>query len=72
MKAIRVIAIIAGALFILVGVLWVLQGTSVVNQGFMAGQNRWTLIGSIVAVVGLALIIIGSLRGKGRRGTPAA
>jgi hypothetical protein len=68
----RVVSIVVGALFLLVGAVWVLQGTDVLTQGFMAGQTRWTAIGSVVGIVGLALILLGSIRRRGRRGTPTA
>ena len=67
----RIIIIVTGVLFVLVGVLWVLQGTSVVTQGFMSGQSRWTAIGSVVGIVGLVLIVLGSIRWKGKPGTPS-
>lgn len=70
--AFRIITIVVGVLFLLVGAVWVLQGTDVLTQGFMAGQSRWTGIGSVVGVVGILLILLGSLRRKGKHGTPAA
>lgn len=56
--------IIIGALLILIGGVWMLQGTHVLTQGAMAGDMKWTLIGGILAVVGIALLVIGILRKK--------
>jgi hypothetical protein len=64
MNALRIIAIVVGALALLTGVVWVLQGIRVLNQGFMAGETRWTVIGSITAAAGLALIVAGGVRGR--------
>ncbi len=70
MKAVRVIAIIVGVLLFLMGTVWVLQGAGVLNQGFMAGHRRWIVIGSGVDVVGVVLVLLGSLR-RGKRGAAA-
>ena len=67
----RVVSIVVGILFLFTGVVWILQGTNVLTQGFMAGQSRWTGIGSAVVVIGVILIILGSIRRKGKPGTPA-
>ena len=61
--------IIVGALLILIGAVWVLQGTNVLTQGAMAGHMKWTLIGGILAAVGIVLLLIGILRKKAIRKT---
>jgi multisubunit Na+/H+ antiporter MnhG subunit len=68
----RIVSIVVGVLFLFTGVVWILQGTDVLTQGFMAGQSRWTGIGSAVVVVGVILILLGSIKRKGRPGSPAA
>jgi uncharacterized membrane protein YdcZ (DUF606 family) len=55
-------------LLILVGVVWMLQGTNVLTQGVMAGHMRWTFIGGILAVVGIALVVLGAMRRKAKGG----
>jgi hypothetical protein len=62
------VLIIAGVLLFLLGGVWVLQGTYVLTQGVMAGDMKWTVIGGILAVAGIALVVIGALR---RKSTPA-
>jgi uncharacterized integral membrane protein len=64
----RWVLIIVGVLFILVGLVWVLQGTNVLTQGVMAGHGQWTVIGGILAAVGVVLIVLGAAR---RRATGA-
>jgi hypothetical protein len=44
-----------------------LQGVGLIGGSFMSRQLLWTVIGAVVAVVGLALVY----RGLGRRATPA-
>jgi vacuolar-type H+-ATPase subunit I/STV1 len=56
--------IIVGALLIIVGTGWMLQGTNVLTQGAMAGHVQWTVIGGILAVVGIVLVVLGARRRK--------
>ncbi len=53
---------IIGVVLVLLGGFWILQGTNVIPIGFMAGQSQWTIIGAIVAVVGVGLIVFGNRR----------
>lgn len=55
--AIRVLGVIV-ALF---GLLWALQGFGVVGGSPMSNTTTWSIIGPIVAVIGIALAI-GALR----------
>jgi hypothetical protein len=52
-----------GVLLVLVGVLWTLQGLDVVGGSGMSGQTLWAVIGPIVALVGVALVVLG-IRGR--------
>ena len=61
--------IVIGALLILVGGVWVLQGTNILTQGAMAGHMKWTLIGAILAVVGIVLLVIGIAKKRTIRAT---
>lgn len=51
-----------GVLAIVLGGLWTLQGLDVVENSMMSGVNAWAVIGPIVAVAGLALVVIGVRR----------
>jgi hypothetical protein len=62
--------LILGVLAILVGAVWTLQGLNVLKGSAMSGGTMWTIIGIIVAVVGLALVGIGA--GVGRKRAPTA
>jgi len=64
------VRVVGGALLFLVGLVWVLQGTGATGAtGGMNGQSEWTLIGMVVAVVGLVLLAGGirKLRAANRR-----
>jgi hypothetical protein len=61
------ILIILGSLLVLTGGIWVLQGTNVLTQGEMAGHMKWTLIGGVLAAVGIVLVVLGALRRKTAR-----
>ncbi len=58
------VLIVLGILLFLVGGVWILQGLNVFTQGAMAGKSQWTLIGSIVAAVGIIIEVIGATRRK--------
>lgn len=62
--------LILGVLAILVGAVWTLQGLNVLKGSVMSGGTMWTIIGLILAVVGLALLGIGV--GVGRKRAPTA
>ena len=62
--------LILGVLAVLVGAVWTLQGLNVLKGSAMSGGTMWTIIGIIVAIVGLALVGIGA--GVGRKRAPTA
>ena len=43
----------------LAGVVWTLQGLGYVGGSFMSGATVWAVIGPVVALAGLALIVLG-------------
>ena len=48
-----------GLLGVVLGALWTAQGLDLVGGSVMSGVTIWAIIGPIVAVVGLALIVLG-------------
>ena len=58
----RWVWIIVGVLALGTGVLWTLQGLNIIKGSVMTGQSIYVIIGPIVALVGLALLIIGLRR----------
>jgi hypothetical protein len=64
------VSVVIGVLLVLAGVVWGLQGFDVLGGSSMSGNSMWAVIGPIVAVVGLALLVLGSRwvrRGSGSR-----
>jgi hypothetical protein len=58
-----------GLLAVVVGAVWTLQGLGYVGGSVMTGVTLWAVVGPIVALVGVALIVVG-LRSRNRGRTP--
>jgi spore maturation protein SpmA len=61
----KVALLILGLLALLMGLLWVGQGAGLVHwpaSSFMIDQRPWVARGAILAVVGLALILLSQRR----------
>ena len=48
-----------GLLGVVLGGVWTAQGLDLLGGSVMSGVTIWAIIGPIVAVVGLALIVLG-------------
>jgi hypothetical protein len=57
----RIATAVIGVVVFLFGLLWALQGFGVVGGSPMSNTTTWSIIGPIVALLGLALVI-GALR----------
>jgi len=64
----RITSIVIGVLFVLTGLVWAGQGLNLIPGSSMTGNRMWLYIGLVVAVVGAALIVAGTR--KGRRARP--
>jgi hypothetical protein len=58
----RIALIVGGIIAILLGGLWTLQGLSVVGGSAMSGHTIWAIVGPLVAVIGLAALLVGARR----------
>jgi hypothetical protein len=58
----RWVWMIVGLLAVATGVLWTLQGLNLVSGSAMSGQRAFVVIGPILALIGLALVVIGLRR----------
>ena len=58
--------LIAGAVFVLLGLVWFLQGVGVLGGSAMSGSSLWAVVGPVVAVVGIVLVV--AARRPARRG----
>ena len=51
-----------GVMMVLFGVLFTLQGVGKVQGSFMSNTTTWTVLGPIIALIGLGLVIAGRRR----------
>ena len=58
----RVLLAVAGSLITLAGVVFTLQGVGVIGGSFMSGTTTWAVVGPIIALVGLAIVVLGLRR----------
>ena len=61
----KTLLLIFGVAALLMGLLWIGQGTGVIQwpaSSFMLYQRPWALRGAILAVVGIALILLAQRR----------
>ena len=56
-RSMKWIANVIGGILTLIGIFWILQGTNIVPTGFMAGQSRWAVIGSVVGILGIGFLL---------------
>jgi hypothetical protein len=64
MSMIRFLLIVAGLFIALAGVIFALQGVGVIGGSFMSSTTTWAVTGPLIALVGLALVVLG-LRRRG-------
>jgi len=55
----RAVVIVVGALVALFGLLFTLQGIGVVGGSPMSNTTTWSVLGPIIAVVGIAIAYFG-------------
>ena len=54
----RILLVGAGLLITLAGVIFTLQGVGVIGASFMSGTTTWAVAGPVIALAGLALVIL--------------
>ena len=62
----RALLVGAGLLITLAGVVFALQGVGVIGGSFMSGTTTWAVIGPLIALAGLALVVLGLRRPRRR------
>ncbi|MDT5103626.1 MAG: hypothetical protein QOI25_1139 [Mycobacterium sp.] len=60
----RIAIVVLGVIVALFGLLWALQGFGVVGGSPMSNTTTWSVIGPIVALVGIAIAVFGLRRLK--------
>lgn len=58
--------VVVGLVCLLIGGIWALQGFGVIGGSFMTDSPTWLVIGLVVAVAGLALLLVAA-RGQRSR-----
>ena len=58
----RILLIAAGSLITVAGVIFALQGAGVIGGSFMSGTTAWAIAGPVIALAGLALVVLGLRR----------
>ena len=58
----RVLLVGAGSLITVAGVVFTLQGVGVIGGSFMSGTTAWAIAGPLIALAGLALVVLGLRR----------
>ena len=64
-RAGRIALVVVGVILLLVGAVFAGQGANLIPGSGMSGDRTWLYIGSVVAIVGIVLIVLG-LRRPGR------
>jgi hypothetical protein len=59
---VRVLLVAGGSLITLAGVIFTLQGVGVIGGSFMSGTTTWAVAGPVIALAGLALVVLGLRR----------
>jgi len=54
----RILLAGVGSLITVVGLIFALQGVGVIGGSFMSGTTTWAVAGPVIALVGLALVIL--------------
>ena len=59
----RIISSLVGLCMMLIGIVWILQGLNLAFRvGFMVGQPKWTVYGSLLALAGVGQVIWSNTR----------
>ena len=58
----KALPLVLGGVMVVVGLVWTLQGLGYVSGSPMTGVTLWAVVGPLVAVIGLALMIVGMRR----------
>ena len=58
------VLITIGVVVTLLGLLFTLQGLGVVGGSAMTGSTLWAVLGPIIAIVGIAVLVLGFRKGR--------
>ncbi len=58
--------LVLGGLMVIVGAIWTFQGLGYLEGSPMTGVEIWAILGPLVAGLGVALVIVGVGKARGR------
>ena len=59
----RIVSSLIGASMVLMGIVWILQGLNLAFRvGFMVGDRRWSVYGTLLLIVGVAQLVWSNTR----------
>jgi hypothetical protein len=58
----RIVKIVSGVLFLLLGSVWILQGVNILPGSFMTGQTKWAIYGGVLVIIGVGLLFSATRR----------
>ena len=58
----RSVGVVVGVVLALLGVLFFLQGIGVVGGSFMSDTTTWSVLGPVIALVGIAIVALSARR----------
>ncbi|GAA1747761.1 hypothetical protein [Agromyces humatus] len=58
------VLVMIGAIVALMGVIFMFQGFGVIGGSAMSGSTLWAVLGPIIALAGIALVVVGLRRGR--------
>lgn len=61
-----VVLVVVGAVLFVAGIVFMLQGLGDIGGSAMSGKTMWAVLGPVIAVIGLALALLG-LRARAHR-----
>lgn len=65
----KVLLSVIGVLLVLVGLVWILQGVNILLGSMMSGHIQYSILGLVVAVIGIGLLMYANRRPKVTRNT---
>ena len=63
----RIALIVLGVVALLIGGVWIGQGLNIIPGSAMSGDDTWFYVGTVVAVIGVILLVLGVRRSPHRR-----
>jgi hypothetical protein len=67
-RPVRIALVVVGVVALLVGGVWLGQGLNLIGGSVMTGERTWFYIGTLVAILGVVLLVLGLRPARGKAG----